>query len=226
MQHGAEETRLQGAHEMGREASDALAPLLGELRAPLADLCWLQVQLNWEERNLLATQASLRNAVTVDPRPLTFWLNGARMLAYDMPEWRLAGMSAPTSEDFRRRVDQEQGGLALAWLDQAESQHPESPEILIERANIQLNRLHDVAAAAESYRRATEKPGTPPYAARLYAELLRRLGRKAEAHAWLVKLYPTLRGLEDGAEELVLARIWALEAELGWAEQDRYRPSG
>ena len=115
--------------------------------------------------------------------------------------------------------------MALHQIAAALAFHPTSPDLWIERANIELNRMHDGEAAAESYRRAWEQPGAPYYAARLYAEVLRRLGRKAEALAWLVKLHPTLpRGDERAGEELVLARIRDLERELGVPPEQRYQP--
>lgn len=95
----------------------------------------------------------------------------------------------------------------------------------IEQANIELNRLGDTAAAAESYRRAWEQPRAPYYAARLHAELLRRLDRKAEALAWLVKLHTHLSPSDEAAgADLVLARIRDLERELGVPTGQGYRP--
>ena len=85
----------------------------------------------------------------------------------------------------------------------------------IEQANIELNTRRDLAAAAESYRRAAELPGAPYYAARIHAELLRRSGRTREALAWLVQLYPRLpRGDAAAAADLVRSRIRELECEL------------
>ena len=70
--------------------------------------------------------------------------------------------------------------------------------------------------AATSYRRASEQPDAPFFAARLHAGLLRRLGRRAEAHAWLTQLHPQLPASDESAgAALVLARIRELERELG-----------
>lgn len=105
--------------------------------------------------------------------------------------------------------------------------HPENTTIWIERANIELNKLRDTAAAAESYRRAWATPGAPYYTARLHGELLRRLGRKNEALAWLVKLHPQLPPDDEGAAaEVVLGRIRDLERELNVPRLRAYRPPG
>lgn len=104
--------------------------------------------------------------------------------------------------------------------------HPGNPNLWVERANIELNRLQDPAAAAESYRRAWEQPGGPYFAARLHAELLRRMGRKAEALAWLKDLHPKLPpGDEAAAAPVVLERIRELERELGVEAAQAYRPT-
>ena len=200
--------------------------MLGGFRALAANVAWLRVQSSWEKKDATAILASLRRTVALDSRPLTFWINGARMLAYDMAEWQIsAGGGERDHPGLRERVDRNQAQLALQWLRDAEQAHPHAADLLIERANIQLNRARDLPAAAESYRLAAAQPGAPRFAARLHGEMLRRLGQKTEAYAWLIRLHPTLpRDDEDAAADLVLARIRNLEKELGTT--DVYRPSG
>jgi hypothetical protein len=126
-----------------------------------------------------------------------------------------------------QRIRREQAMVALHHLDAAARVHPESVDLWVERANIQLNALKDYDAAAESYRHAWEMPGGPYYAARLHAEMLRRAGRKAEALAWLVQLHPQLpRNDEAAAADVVLERIRELEHELGVPADRAYRPRG
>ena len=112
-----------------------------------------------------------------------------------------------------------------AHLALAQRYHPQSVELWVERANIELTRLHDFEAAAGSYRRAWEAPRGPYYAARLHAEMLRRAGKPAEALAWLVQLHPQLPPADDAAAaDLVLARIRELERQLGVPAARAYRP--
>lgn len=203
--------------------------LLGGFRALAADLAWLRTYVSWETRNAPATEMLIELTTTLDPRPLCFWLNGARMTAYDLPEWRIAagGGYLAMSQEAQVRIRSDHAERALALLDSARTHHPSSAAIWIERANIELNRLNDPAAAAESYRRASTQPDAPYYAARLHAELLRRLGRKADALAWLVALHPRLPAdHEAAAATLVLARIRELERELAIPPERRYRASG
>jgi tetratricopeptide (TPR) repeat protein len=171
----------------------------------------------------------LRLVTTIDPRPVYFWLNSARITAYDFPFWRVlaAGGFQSVPEDVQQRVSHEQARFALRGLETAMRFHPGSVELWVERANIELNRLGDLNAAAESYRRAWELPGAPYYVARLRAEVLRRAGRRAEALEWLTRLHPTLPPDDEGAAaDVVLGRIRDLERELGVPKERSYRPPG
>lgn len=202
--------------------------LLGGFRALAADAGWLELHASWETRDLAAADTLVRLVPAIDPRPLYFWLNGARIVANDFPAWRIEAEGGYAAVPLARQdaIDREQARLALAHLDRAFAFHPQSAELWIERANIELVRLGDVAAAAEDYRRAAELPNAPYYAARLHAEMLRRLGRNAEALAWLVHIHPRLpRDEPDAQADLVLARIRALERELAVPAERSYRPA-
>ncbi|MSU69596.1 MAG: hypothetical protein EXS39_02230 [Opitutaceae bacterium] len=222
----AKQLALSAGVLAGAAGQRQVVVLPGGFRALAADIMWLRTHACWERHDLAGTEASLRQVTGVEPRCLAFWLNGARMMAYDMPEWRIARAGgAIVSSATRIGIEAEQARLALAWLDDAQSFHPQAPAIFIERAFIHLYRMHDPASAAEDFRRAAEQPGAPYYAARLHAEMLRRLGRKAEACAWLTHLHPTLpRRSEAAATDLVLARIRALESEMGMSWAKRYQP--
>ena len=186
--------------------------LLGGMRSTVASGCWLRANLAWERRDLAATTALIELTVAADERPLYFWLNGARMLACDLPEWRLAG-SAPAA--FRPRVNEEQAQLALRFLEKGLRWHGADPALYIEMANIHLRRRGDAGSAAHCYRLAAEQPGAPYYAARIHAELLQELDRPLEALAWLRQILPGLPGDDPLARrEVVIERIKALEQEL------------
>jgi hypothetical protein len=199
--------------------------LLGGFRALVADAAWLQMYTRWERRDLPGCETLLRLVGSLDPRPLYFWLNGARIMAYDFTAWRIvaAGGYESVAAAEQERVGREQAHLALRHLDAAMQFHPASADLWIERANVQL-RVGDLAAAADSYRRAWEQPNAPFYAARLHAEMLRRLGRKREALAWLVQLHPQLPpDVPAAAADVVRARIDELERELAVPAGQRYR---
>ena len=218
--------RLSSGVEQMEQA--LVSGLLGGFRAAAADFAWLQAYGLAEERDLPATESMLRLVTVIDSRPLYFWLNGARIMAYDMPGWRIAaaGGYARVPVAAQERITHEQAVRALRHLDEAMKFHPASAALWIERANIELNRLGDTAGAAASYRRAWEQPNAPYYAPRLHAELLRRLGRKPAALAWLIKLHPQLPTENESAgAALVLTRIRVLERELGVPAGQAYRPA-
>ncbi len=200
--------------------------LLGGFRALAADATWIRVFALWERRDLAGVQNLIQLVATLDPRPAYFWINGARIMGHDFAAWRMAAAGGydTLTESERRRIDREQAQLALRHLDAAMAFHPASADLWIERAGIELNRLHDPAAAAESYRRAWQQPRAPYYAARLHAELLRRAGKPRDALTWLVKLHPTLPPDDESAGAAsVLGRIRELEKELGVPPALAYR---
>jgi len=203
-----------GARLRESPGAGALFGWLGGFRALAADLLWLRMYAAWERRDLPGTQTLIRAVVAVDPRPAYFWINGARILAYDQPVWRIEaeGGYEAVSAERRRVIEVEQARLALRLLEEARGLHASAAAMWTEQANIELNKLGDLAAAAASFRRAWEQPAGPYYAARIHGELLRRMGRHREAYDWLCSLYPKLPPDDEAADApLVLARIRELE---------------
>ena len=200
--------------------------LLGGFRAIVADFFWLRTNALWETNDLPGTQTSIKVVTAIDPRPLYFWLNGSRMIAYDMPNWRItrAGGYDAVPTSIQRRFDEEQSRVAIAYLIGAYGYHPHNALVTIEIANIHLNRLKDLKTASTYYLEASKTPGAPYYAARIYAELLRRLDRKPEAYDFLKTLYRTLP--KDDLMALavvVLDRIHELEEELAIPANQRFQ---
>ncbi len=213
LEHGLTISRLRPAEQMA-EAAGRGGPLavLGGMRSLLASLCWLRTNLAWERRDAATTAGLIELTVALDERPLTFWLNGARMLAYDLPEWRQDPL-APVA--WRMSVNEAYAQQALRLLEKGVRWHGPDAALYIEMANIHLRRRNDPAAAARCYRLAAGQPGAPPYAARIHGELLRALGRPEAALAWLRQVLPGLRADDPLARrEVVLARIQALEQEV------------
>ncbi len=200
--------------------------LLGGFRAIVADLFWIRTNALWENYDLPGTQTSIKLVTAIDPRPLYFWLNGSRMIAYDMPNWRIdkAGGYDAVPDAAKRRFDEEQSAIAIKYLEGALGFHPENSLLVLEIGNIHLNRLKDLETAARYYLRASKHPDAPYYAARIYAELLRRLDRTREAYDFLKALHPTLPKDDVMAQSsVVLDRIRELEGELQIPEVARYR---
>jgi hypothetical protein len=200
------------------------AAIPGGLRALVADGLWLKVYLAWAARDLPRTEGLIRLVTLVDDRPLSFWINGARIVAYDIPEWRLSSSdSGDMPAEVRRRIVEEQACAGLRLLDAARKCHGETAALWVEMGNIQLYRRRDLVLAAECYRHAAESPDAPYFAARVYAELLRRIGREQEAYAWLCRIHPQLPVDDESAMSgLVLWRIRELERRLDVPGRERY----
>jgi hypothetical protein len=200
--------------------------LLGGFRAIVADFFWIRTNAIWETNDLPATQTSIKLVTAIDPRPTYFWLNGSRMIAYDMPNWRIdkAGGYDKVPEAVKRRFDLEQSKVGVAYLESGLGFHPDHPLLILEIGNIYLNRLKDAETASRYYLRASNLPDAPFYAARIYAELLRRLERKEEAYEFLKKLHPTLSTTDIMAQSnVVLDRIREIEGELAVPMEKRYK---
>lgn len=201
--------------------------LLGGYRRLAADFAWIKLYAAWERRDLVATPVLLNLVTAIEPRSEYFWRNGARILAYDVPAWRIAaaGGAAAVPPRLQAQIRREQAELALRFLDSAGSGHSHNSDWWSERAAIELWGLGDVEAAAASYRRAWECSRSAYLAGRLHAELLRQLGRREAARAWLVRLHPELPADDAAAGAgLVLTRIRQWETELGTSPEQIYRP--
>lgn len=188
-----------------------LPAVLGGLRAAVAGGFWLRANLAWERHDAAAMAALVELTVAADERPAYFWLNGARMLAYDVPGW-LPG-AAPAV--VRQQVSEAQAQRALDFLAKGLRWHGPDADLLVEQANIHLRRRGDLESAARCYRLAAEQPGAPHYAGRIHAELLVALGRPQDALDWLRQILPTLPADDPAARrDVVQMRVRALEQEL------------
>jgi len=130
--------------------------VVGGLRTIVADFVYIRLNSVWERRDRVALDALLRLVTTLDPRPEFFWINGARMVAYDVPNWRIreAGGYAAVPERRQREIDREQAEQAFAILERAREFDPDNPRYALEIAQIYLNRLKDRERAAEWFLKA------------------------------------------------------------------------
>jgi hypothetical protein len=141
-------------------------------RHPLAaDWFWLQADLAWERRDPVETRQRIAQTLAAFPQSEYFWLNSARMLAYDLPAWAGSdGVSvAPPLRAHRRKEFAEE---ALQLLVSGSRWHPHSVALEVEMGNICLYALGDRTRAAEHYRLAAARDAAPRYAERI----ARRLG--------------------------------------------------
>ncbi|GAB1488348.1 hypothetical protein MASR2M8_07930 [Opitutaceae bacterium] len=173
----------KGMEERARNDAATTASAWLGVRAVAADFAWIGVQAAWEQQDSVATTAAIRRTVTWDPNCSLFWINGARMIAYDFAAWRIAEAGGPGIVPglLEQRWRNEQALQALAHLDAALTAHPDEVNFLIEQGNIELWARGNLAGAAAAFGQAANMAGAPDYALRLEVGLLRRLGRSPEA---------------------------------------------
>ncbi|WOO41194.1 hypothetical protein [Rubellicoccus peritrichatus] len=191
--------------------------LIGGFRTIIADFLFIRANGFWEKRDRPKTEAMLNLVTAIDPRPMFFWLNGARMMAYDMPAWEMRDLGGydEVPKSVENKIKAEYAQLGLDYIAKAEAFHPNDFRVPLEKAQIYLNRLNDTEAAATYYKEVTEMEDAPYYANRIYAEMLKRSGRPEEAYRYLVELYPTLPTDDFRAsQDVVLERIRELEEQL------------
>lgn len=223
----AQQVELSMAEVEGALGQGLVLGVLGGFRTIVADFLWLKLNQTWEQKERAKLHATLELVTTLDPRSEFFWINGARMLAYDVPHWRVReeGGYTVVPESRRRELDREQAEQAFALLERALRYHPENPKIHLEFAQIYLNRLKDSANAAKWFLSASKLDGAPFFAARIHGELLRRQGLLEQAYEFYVQLYRELpEGNPFAQKPVVLDRIRELEQALGLSVEQRFVP--
>ena len=221
-----------GQPEMNLEAIEGslgqglVIGVLGGFRAVMADFLWIRTNTIWERRDRVKLDAMVRLVTTLDPRPDFFWINGARMIAYDVPNWRIReeGGYAEVSEDRQLVIDLEQAQQAFVMLARAREFHPENAKLYLETGQIYLNRLKDNVNAAQWLLSASQQLDAPYYAARIYGELLRREGKDVEAYAYLKQLFQQLPNDPYAQKPIILDRIKELEDHLQIPVWQRFVP--
>lgn len=200
--------------------------VLGGFRAILADFLWIRTNTIWERRDRAKLDAMIRLVTTLDPRPEFFWINGSRMIAYDVPNWRIReeGGYTEVPEVRQQAIDLEQAEQAFDLLDEALEFHPDTAKLYLEKGQIYLNRLKDHENAAKWFFKASQQDDAPYFAARIYAELLRRQGKDAEAYDFLKDLHRDLPDVPFAQRGVILERIRELENTLEIPFWERFQP--
>ncbi|PXA03622.1 hypothetical protein DDZ13_11620 [Coraliomargarita sinensis] len=211
----------------GALGQGVIVGMLGGFRSIMADFLWIQTNSVWENRERAKLNSMIRLVTSIDPRPEFFWINGARMIAYDVPNWRIEeeGGYQEVSERRQHEINLEQAEQAFILIQRALEFHPDSARLYLEIGQIYMIRLDDPAKAAPWFLRASQQPDAPYFAARIYAQLLRRLDKQAEAYDFLKGLFSRLPDDDPYARKgIILERIRELEEVLDVAPSGTFRP--
>ncbi len=213
---------LEGAVGQG-----VLIGVLGGFRAIFADLLWIQTNHYWQQKDQPKTETMIQLVTQLDPRPDFFWINGARMTAYDIPNWRIRALGGyqTVPKSVQNEIDYEQAMRGIELIQRAREFHPKNPRMVLEIAQIYNNRLKDTENAAKWFGKAAAMEGAPHFAARIHAELLRRLDRTEEAYQYLKAHHADLPDPESIAAQIALERIRDMEDELRVPALRRYLPT-
>jgi hypothetical protein len=151
-------------------ADRSIFALAGSCRVLIADWFWLETNLAWERHDTTETRRLIALTLAADSASRYYWLNSARILAYDFPEW--AKESDPQAPIVvQRRRTEIAAEEALELLQRAARRQRRCVAFEIEMANICLYALEDRTRAAGHYRRAAALPDAPAYAARIATRL-------------------------------------------------------
>ncbi len=209
--------------------------VLGGFRTVIADFLFIELYVHWADKDWAKVEALAPVVNSVDPRSHFFWLNNARIVAYDLPVWRIRQQNA----EFRRggsdrrltpeeefAIMREQAYKGIEILERGLLYHPNDARLLQDIASTHLNKLGDTETAAEYYLKAWRGKGARFFHARLHAQLLTNLGRDAEALAFLREHYEEIpKDHHFSRPTVVLQRIRELEERLGLDESERFVPS-
>lgn len=190
--------------------------VLGGYRSIAANIIWLEMNGSWERREVDETVTKIELATATDPRAVFFWVNGARIIANDLPAWIVdaQGIDPDLNPVTMQAINRKFSAKALQLIEDGLQSHPGNVELMVDRAVIYWKKLKEIEIAAENFLEISKIPNGPYFAGRLYAELLVKLGRNDEALAYLRGLYPTLPDGDIRAmKPFVAERIRELENE-------------
>jgi hypothetical protein len=195
----------------------AFIAVLGGFRSVIADLLFIDAQAAWERTDWTNLLLRLRQATELQPHAIMFW---------DVAGWHMAWNASIAGEndeskrpDECRRLSREYIELGRDFLVRGIANNPRKPQLYEALARLERDRLHDHAAAAESFFKASQLPGCASYDERFSAyELSWCEGREYEAYERLHALY--VRGEKERLPTLV-ARLKALEEKLNIPQDQR-----
>ena len=184
---------LEGRTSVSEDGFLRLLP--GGLRRLVAGYWWIQTYVAWEAGDGSAVITGVEQTTRLDPGALHFWINGARMLAHDLPRWKLAALGGEESlpRSVSDQVREEHVQAALRLLAKAETFHPMTAVLAIEAGTLHWHGRRDLAAAIDAFEKATRCEDAPFCTFRIHAELLRMQGRPRDAYRALSRFLSDFR---------------------------------
>ncbi len=192
---GAEKRALSGGVSASAEMASvraavgkgALFAVLGGYRSLVADFLWIKGYVNWEDRDIAKCVSAMELACEIDPSTTVFWTQASSVIAFDIPHWIFERMPRNMKSDaVLDSLKIRQARKATEFIDRAVALYPDNYKLLIQKGQTAIAaRLFDVAE--DCFGRAA-KLDDGFYARRIYASLLEKNGKFAEARKVLEKL--------------------------------------
>ncbi len=191
--------------------------LLGEFRNITADFLWIQMYTYWENKKKDQTSSWVRLVTIISPRTRHFWLEGARIVGYDIPYWKInsLGGSFKVPERVQDTYLKKQALIAIKLLHQALEHHPNDYSITMQIAQFYYDKLKDKEKAAEYFLLASKSHHSTGLASRIYAKLLVEFHREQEAHDFLnIYLESLLKDDPYNDKYIIIKKIRDLKIEI------------
>ncbi|MBE6412997.1 MAG: hypothetical protein E7035_00405 [Verrucomicrobiaceae bacterium] len=159
--------------------SGSVFAILGGYRSIVADFVWIKSYVAWEKCDVSKCISSMELACAISPQVISFWTEGAGIIAYDVPHWLWKRLpkkmrTQERLETFKRR----QATQAMIFIDKGLLMYPKNYRLLICKGQIAVS-VNRFVEAEKVFKRAVEVDDGF-YARRIYASLLIKNGKIAE----------------------------------------------
>ncbi len=165
------------AESLGGAGGGALWGILGGYRSLVSDFAWIKAYIDWEKKDVAGCMAAIDLATKIDPAMITFWTQGAAMIAFDTPHWLLQKLPPKQrDESALRLLKKRQAAIALKLVERGLKLHPDSEQLWLQKGQIAIS-IGDNKLAEECYARLATRPAPTVYSRRIYASLLAKNGK-------------------------------------------------
>lgn len=189
---------------------------LGGFRGLVATFLWISLTENWQERQWTRVRALADFAVTLQPRVLFFWENGAWHLAWNasvsVKKYAEEGKSEARKEyESRQWIE-----AGIDMLERGIRANPEKANLYQRMAELYWQRLENYEQAAHFYQLASERENAPSYVDRFIGYSLEKAGKLDEAYSHWQALAeaPDFSTRKQKHQEKVRENLAKLEEEL------------
>lgn len=165
---------------IGQELSLAA---LGGFRAIVANFLWISVTQAWEDQTWTRVRTLADFAVTLQPRVLFFWENGAWHLAWNASVSVAKYVEEGKSEERKQFESRKWINTGIDMLERGIRANPEKYGLYLRLAELYWQRLEDYEMSAQYYRLALECEGAPSYTDRFVGYALEKAGKYQQSLA-------------------------------------------